>query len=103
MFAQLHGVFEVLPQSPAHHTNGHGCQICGVNAKGLNVKTKYACNQCRSLANKVHGNKYDYSRAEICRSHTQKLLKLFAISTGRSGKSEPVVICLAEDVMIVAE
>jgi very-short-patch-repair endonuclease len=53
----IHGVFEVLPQSHAN-TNGKGAK-CG-KCKGFNKTIA----EYETQAKKIHGNKYDYSKAK---------------------------------------
>ena len=49
----LHGEFQQLPRT---HTSGHGCPKCS------NVH-QYDTNEWITLAKKVHGDRYDYSKA----------------------------------------
>ena len=64
-------------QTPNNHKQGKGCAECGIEARAK-AKTQ-TTEQFRALAKKVHGDKYDYSRADerdgegrrciICREH----------------------------------
>jgi len=68
-------------QVPNNHLNGSGCPECGYEAAGKAVAkaNTQTTEQFRALAKKVHGDKYDYSRADerdgegrrciICREH----------------------------------
>jgi len=64
-------------QSPTDHKRGHGCRECGNEARGK--AQSQTTDQFIALAKEVHGDKYDYSRADerdgegrrciICREH----------------------------------
>lgn len=53
-----HGEFYQLP---GNHLKGHGCPTCGGNKK-------YTLEDFVEKANKVHGNKYDYSKVKYINS-----------------------------------
>lgn len=65
----IHGEFWQIPYL---HMKGQGCPICGAKKRKKSIKDK----MCLSLeefvnkANKVHGNKYDYSKVEYKNSKT---------------------------------
>ena len=58
----VHGVFEQIPRS---HTSGIGCQKCGHTVVGETLKHTTA--EFVEMANKVHHNKYDYSKTKYIR------------------------------------
>lgn len=58
----VHGVFEQIPRS---HTSGIGCQKCGRAVVGETLKHTTA--EFVEMANKVHNNKYDYSKTKYIR------------------------------------
>jgi len=60
ILCSVHGVFE---QTPRNHLMGRGCQQCAAASRGLSKRTK-AAEQFIAKAKKVHGDLYDYSRAE---------------------------------------
>jgi len=49
-------------QTPDNHKRGHGCRECGNEAR-VKAQTQ-TTEQFRALAKEVHGDKYDYSRAD---------------------------------------
>ncbi len=57
-----HGVFY---RTPSHHLSGHGCPKCIVPWRLSNTKDFV------KKANKVHGNKYDYSKVSYVNSQTK--------------------------------
>jgi hypothetical protein len=59
IICQIHGVFE---QNPACHIQGQGCPICHGCKKSNNE-------QFIQKANKVHNNRYDYSKVNYVRSN----------------------------------
>lgn len=64
-----HGEFE---QTPNSHLNGRGCPKCGnIVAANKNKNTK---EEFINKANKVHGNKYDYSLVDYKNSKTPVII-----------------------------
>ena len=55
-----------IEQTPHQHLRGNGCKVCADKEKGL----KYRSNTEEFIekANKVHNNKYDYSKVNYTRS-----------------------------------
>ena len=58
----VHGVFEQIPRS---HISGRGCQKCARSVVGETLKHTTA--EFVEMANKVHNNKYDYSKTKYIR------------------------------------
>ena len=56
-------------QSPNSHLNGYGCPKCGYET--VQKKISYGLNGFLNKANKVHGDKYDYSKVEYVNNHTK--------------------------------
>jgi very-short-patch-repair endonuclease len=54
-----HGDF---PQTPQTHLHGGGCKLCGIEKRAN--KRKITFEEFIKRARKIHGNKYDYSKAE---------------------------------------
>jgi len=64
-------------QRPNHHSQGYGCRDCAIEARAK--ANTHTLEQFIALAKEVHGDKYDYSRADerdeegrrciICREH----------------------------------
>jgi len=62
-----HGIFE---QRPQHHLAGHGCNKCAREFVADTIRlTKKTC---INKANKVHGDKYDYSLVDFSNVHSNK-------------------------------
>lgn len=55
----IHGLF---PQTPHNHLSGAGCPIC--KKYKIGKANKYTLNEFIVAANKVHCNKYDYTKTE---------------------------------------
>lgn len=63
IICSIHGEFK---QSPSNHTFGkHGCPVCS-------GKTKYTLKEFKKRANKIHNNKYDYSKIRKYNSCKEK-------------------------------
>ena len=60
----IHGVFK---QAPGKHLNGQGCPICG--KKKTWDKAKKTTKQFITEAQKIHGDKYDYSLTDYINSN----------------------------------
>lgn len=58
----VHGVFEQIPRS---HISGRGCQKCARSVVGETLK--HTTSEFVEMANKVHNNKYDYSKTKYIR------------------------------------
>jgi len=58
---KAHGNFE---QKPDYHLAGHGCQLCAGNIR-------YTTQEWISLATKMYGDKYDYSKVNYVNSKTK--------------------------------
>lgn len=67
----VHGMFH---QTPDNHLAGYGCNACGYDA--TSKKNTRSQEHFETAARKVHGNKYDYSKADY-----------------RHGKSPVEIIC----------
>lgn len=50
-------------QTPKMHLFGNGCPLCGQEHKAI-VKIKKNKESFMPKAKEIHGNKYDYSKAE---------------------------------------
>lgn len=59
-------------QTPANHMKGQGCPICG-KLKSINNR-KLGINKFIKEADKVHGNKYDYSKVEYVNARTKIII-----------------------------
>jgi len=57
-----HGIFE---QRPGHHLKGQGCKECSNSLK------RYSTEEFIEKANKIHDNKYDYSKSIYINSKTK--------------------------------
>jgi hypothetical protein len=55
-----HGIFE---QMPLAHLAGRGCKRCSLERRRKALRARYDTNWFVRRARKVHGDKYDYSRA----------------------------------------
>ena len=62
---RVHGVFE---QEPRSHLLGSGCEKCASVQRGAK-KSSAAADQFIEKAKKVHGNLYDYSKAQYKRNN----------------------------------
>lgn len=60
-----HGAFQ---QRASHHLSGSGCRFCANKQRGDNLKHTH--DDFVKKARKVHGQKYDYSKAKYVNSHT---------------------------------
>jgi len=60
----IHGEFE---QQPDSHLRGRGCPICSGNLKSNT-------NEFIEKANKIHGNKYDYSKVDYINRQTDVII-----------------------------
>lgn len=59
----IHGEFT---QTPDTHLNGSGCQKCGVEkSKQTAASQKLTTEKFIDRARKIHGDKYDYSKADV--------------------------------------
>ena len=56
-------------QTPHHHLNGHGCSKCRNENNG--DRCRGDVKEFIEKANKIHKNKYDYSKVEYINSHTK--------------------------------
>jgi Zn finger protein HypA/HybF involved in hydrogenase expression len=63
---KLHGTFY---QTPNHHLNGSGCPLCGLIT--VNVKLRQPQKIFIEKSNKIHKNKYDYSKVNYVNAHTK--------------------------------
>ena len=61
-----HGDFD---QTPGNHLSGDGCPKCGNEMIG--EKLSYTAEEFIEKANKIHKNKYDYSKVNYIDSHTK--------------------------------
>lgn len=59
-----HGSFT---QAAKHHASGHGCRQCGIDIRSTAISSCSAIN-FETLANEVHGDRYDYSKTEYNKS-----------------------------------
>lgn len=56
-------------QKPSNHLRGQGCSKCQYENKSK--KMLYTNNNFKELSNKIHNNKYDYSKVEYKHSQTK--------------------------------
>ena len=64
-----HGEFQQLP---THHLKGSGCSSCGITTIALKLKKTRI--QFIEQAEKIHGNKYDYSKVIYNNSNTKIII-----------------------------
>lgn len=62
----IHGEFW---QKPSEHLSGHGCFICGNSLKG--DYARLTAEEFVRKARKIHGEKYNYSKAEYVNAQTK--------------------------------
>ncbi|OGR05606.1 MAG: hypothetical protein A2511_01920 [Deltaproteobacteria bacterium RIFOXYD12_FULL_50_9] len=60
IYCPVHGVFE---QDPSNHLHGSGCPTCATKKRGMNRRLAHS--EFLRRAREVHGDKYDYSHANI--------------------------------------
>lgn len=63
IICEIHGEFE---QMPSHHLQGRGCKRCAFENRRNNI------NNILKKANKIHKNKYDYSKIKKYLRNSQK-------------------------------
>lgn len=66
IICKKHGEFE---QYPKDHVNGHGCLKCA--ADNISNKISYTQQDFLYHAEKIHGDRFDYSEAEYTGSHNK--------------------------------
>lgn len=66
ILCRIHGEFQ---QTPNAHLKGQGCPKCGIIKNTQNQTI--SCDEFISRSNKVHGDKYDYSKIEFKKQHTK--------------------------------
>jgi hypothetical protein len=62
-----HGRFEITPYH--HSRRKQGCYLCGVRQRG--IRQRKTLDEFVVEARKVHGYRYDYSKAEYINAHTK--------------------------------
>jgi hypothetical protein len=67
IICKTHGSFM---QRPTSHLNGHGCRKCNVSSR-CNLNSKRPMTDFVEKANKIHLNKYDYSRVKYVDNKTK--------------------------------
>ena len=65
-----HGMFE---QSANHHMRGHNCPDCGLIDISLTKRSNKE--SFVDKANKIHGNKYRYSKVDYVNAHTKVVIE----------------------------
>lgn len=60
---------KVFSQKPIKHLVGHGCRFCKI--KKIADSQRMSCSEFISRAQKIHGDKYDYSKVKYIDSSTK--------------------------------
>ena len=66
IICKVHGKFQMTPQS--HLYNKCGCNLCGIET--IRKKNTLPLNEIIEKFNKIHNNRYDYSKVEYINSKT---------------------------------